>query len=62
MSFRIVVTEIQNTTQEPNPAMPDGDDIERYRQTVYVLDLPKLIDVINAKPRKVRERKAKVTA
>ena len=55
--FRIIVIELQDMGDQ----LPDAE-IERYRQTVDVLDLPKLIDVINAKPRKPRERKAKGAA
>ena len=60
--YKIVVTELCNVNSAT--AMPDGDseEVERYRQTVDVLDLPKLIDVINAKPRKPRERKPRMPA
>ena len=55
--FRIIVTELQ----EVGDPLTDAE-MERYRQTVDALDLPKLIYVINAKPRKPRERKAKGAA
>jgi len=51
--FEIVVTEIK-------PAVIDDEAdtrIERYRQTVDVLDLQKVMAAVNAKPRKPRVKK-----
>lgn len=49
--FTVVVTEVNKD------GVPEG--VERYKQTVDVIDLPKLIAAINAKPRKPRAPKAK---
>ena len=51
MSFRIVVTEVlEGTNVQPV-------EIERYRQTVDVIDLKKIIDATNYKPRGPRAKK-----
>ncbi len=45
--FEIVVKEIKE----------GGEIVERYRQTVDVLDLQKVMAAVNAKPRKPRVKK-----
>lgn len=50
--FNVIVTE---TRESANGAEPVA--IERFRQCVDELDIPRLIAAINAKPRKQRERK-----
>ncbi len=59
--FRIIVEEI-TVSDKSEVGLGSEQAIKRFEQTVDVLDLPKLIDVINAKPRKIRERKAKGAA
>lgn len=59
--FEIVVTEVEGQAAQ-NVADPMQSRIERYRQTVDVVDLPKLIAAINSRPRKAREKKLKGAA
>jgi len=58
MPYTITVTETRACTA--TEIMNPGDTgTEKYRQTVEVLDLPKLIAAVNAKPRKPRTPKTK---
>jgi len=53
--FRVTVTEINAMADLGAP----HSEVERYSQTVDIVDLPKIIAAVNAKPRKPRERKVK---
>jgi hypothetical protein len=59
MPFTITITE-QNTATAANE-FADAPGKEVFRQTVEALDLQAVFSAINKKPRKPRERKAKVT-
>jgi len=52
MSYTILVTEQKESINGAEPVT-----IERYRQTVDELSLPRLISAINAQPRKARTPK-----
>lgn len=58
MSFTITIIESKIT--DPRD-IDDTNSKEVFRQTVEVLDLQAVFSAINKKPRKPRERKAKVT-
>lgn len=56
--FEIVVHQLPDTP--PEDGIKTG--IERYRQTVDNLDLQKLINAVNAKPRQRKQTKLKSAA
>ena len=55
--FRVIIEEIMQDHSEDCP-----HTVKRYEQVVDMLDMPAVMDAVNRKPRKPRERKAKVEA
>ncbi len=60
MSFTITITQQNELIAAATPGIANPA-VEVFRQTVEVLDLQAVFSAINKKPRKPRERKAKVT-
>ena len=50
--FKVTITELRPETETPQ-------EITRYTQTVDALDLKRVMDAVNHKPRAPRVRKAK---
>ncbi len=55
--FEVVITEV-SAHSESNPQSPAPMRVERYRQTVDVLDIRAVMAAVNHKPRKPRTPKA----
>lgn len=56
--FEVTIKEILPNADLLGPKSVDAPTIERYRQTVDVLDIRGVMDAVNRVPRKKRETKA----